>query len=259
MLRNITFLLIISFFLFCENSSLYQPIDPRFQDKIFTASKEKKLPYRFFIPEQEDSLSKFPLIIFLHGGSGYGVNNINQISGENWHGSHVWIQPEIQQKNPAFVIAPQLPFLHRWNIPLTDSLSIFSKMTFELIDSLTQSYPIDINKIYLTGQSLGGWGVWFLITKKPNLFAAAIPICGGGIPESAVNAKNVIIWAFHGKFDQEISVKRSREMVEAFKTVGANIKYTEYFLSGHSIWEKVYNDEEIINWLFNQSKTIKSY
>ncbi len=249
-LFNILLINVTTFFILCLISSCDDHlIDSRFHKKTFSDSTEKLLPYRFFIPDSIDYLAKYPLVIFLHGGTGAGTNNINQISGENWNGSHCWIQTKIQTNFPTFVLAPQLPNFQRWNSPLSDSLTIFTKMTLELIDSLIESYPIDRNRIYLTGQSLGGWGVWFLITKKPDLFAAAIPICGGGNPEDAINATDVSIWAFHGFFDEKVNVARSREMLSAFEDVGANIKYSEFICSGHEIWNDVYRDEEVINWL----------
>jgi len=245
------------FIFYCLFISCDSPkIDPRFKKENYIGNG-KTLPYRFFNPAITDTLSNYPLIIFLHGGSGAGTNNINQISGENWSGSHSWMQVEVQNKNPAFILVPQLPNFQRWNNPLSDSIPPLTQMTLDLIDSLIESNPIDVNRIYLTGQSLGGWGTWYLIGKKPELFAAAIPVCGGGNSESAVKAKDVAIWAFHGAFDQQISVEKTREMVNSFEKVGAKIKYSEYLLAGHSIWDDVYSDQDVIEWLFNQRKTIK--
>ncbi|KAA3610413.1 MAG: phospholipase [Calditrichaeota bacterium] len=246
---------VLGFLISCQN----QKIDHRFQNEFCINSTGKKLPYRIFIPEQQDSIQKYPLIIFLHGGTGAGTNNIDQISGKNRSGSHIWLEEEIQLKYPAFVLCPQLPPFQRWNDPLSDSLTVYTKMFFNLIDSLMITNPIDTNRIYLTGQSLGGWGVWYLIGKRPEIFAAAIPVCGGGNPETANAAKSVAIWAFHGAFDRDVSVEKSREMVEVFEETGSDIKYTEFFFGGHSIWDDVYSDQNVIDWLFKQSKNNKSF
>ncbi|MFQ5569653.1 MAG: prolyl oligopeptidase family serine peptidase [Rhodothermales bacterium] len=180
--------------------------------------------------------------MFLHGGRGAGTDNISHISGSNWSGSHVWIQDEMQAEHPAFVVAPQLSGWHRWDKPMTDELSPYGQLAVELIEHLQTIYPIDPDRVYLTGQSRGGWGVWDLIGKRSDLFAAAIPVCGGGDPTGVSSMRDIAVWVFHGARDHEVKVERSREMVEAFRSVGGDIKYSEYRFSGHAIWDRAYKE-----------------
>jgi predicted peptidase len=220
----------------------------------YTNPSGDTLLYRLFVPDVTDLDSPYPLIVFLHGGQGAGTDNVSQISGNNWVGSHVWLQGSNQRRHPAFVAAPQLPGLNRWDDVASDELSLYGKLAIELIEELVLSYPIDRERIYLTGQSRGGWGVWDLIAKRPDLFAAAIPICGGGDPESVVAMRSVSIWVFHGADDRQVKVSLSREMVEALRAVGANVKYSEYRFSGHAIWDQAYEDKGLIDWIFAQRK-----
>jgi predicted peptidase len=135
-----------------------------------------------------------------------------------------------------------------------DQLSLYSRAVVELLTELKNEFPIDESRVYLTGQSLGGWGTWDLIAKRPGLFAAAIPVCGGGDPSAIAGLQDVSIWAFHGGRDSQIPVERSREMVAALRELGVTVRYTEYKSLGHAIWDKAYAERDIIDWLFSQNK-----
>jgi len=228
--------------------------DERFLQKTYVSPSGITLFYRLFVPNMSDPDSHYPLVMFLHGGRGTGTDNVSHISRSNWSGSHVWIQLDSQTKHNAFVVAPQLPGLNRWDYVTSDELSIYGELAIELIEELQNTYPIDRDRIYLAGQSLGSWGVWDLIAKRPDLFAAAIPVCGGGNPRAVSSMRDVSIWVFHGARDREVSVERSREMVKALRAVGSNVKYTEYRFSGHSIWDRAYFEDGLIDWLFAQRK-----
>ena len=98
------------------------------------------------------------------------------------------------------MIAPQCPDADiGWNKQVSDNL-------MALIADLTDKLPIDTNRLYLTGSSMGGFGSWNLAAKYPQVFAAVVPLCGGGDPKKADILKTVNIWAFHG--DQDPMVPR---------------------------------------------------
>ncbi|MFN9041975.1 MAG: dienelactone hydrolase family protein, partial [Planctomyces sp.] len=100
----------------------------------------------------------------------------------------------------------------------------------------------DPQRIYVTGLSMGGFGTWELITRKPELFAAAAPICGGGDPAKAAACSSLPIWVFHGDRDTVVRPELSRNMVEALKKAGGMPKYTEYPGVGHDSWTATYAD-----------------
>jgi predicted peptidase len=125
---------------------------------------------------------------------------------------------------------------------------------FELIDHLQRTQPIDARRIYLTGLSMGAFGVWDAIQRRPELFAAAAPICGGGDPILAKQIQFVPLWVFHGDADTTVKVHRSREMVEAVKGVGTDVKYTEYKDVGHDSWTQTYKDPALYEWMFAQRR-----
>jgi len=231
-----------------------QEVNQDFIAKDFSDSSGIELPYRLFIPIDYNQSSLYPIVVYLHGSGGNGINNLKQISGGNTNGTHVWTTPENQSKHPAFVLAPQLPELYYWFETFTRNLSPGAQTTLNLLRDLIKEFNIDPNRIYLTGQSAGGYGVWDILLKQPDLFAAAIPLCGGGNPFEVKPFLDVPIWVFHGALDKAVPVRFSREMVAVLNKSGGNVKYTEYPDVGHAVWESAYLEPELIDWLFIQKR-----
>jgi predicted peptidase len=127
----------------------------------------------------------------------------------------------------------------------------------ELIQTLTREFSIDTLRLYLTGQSLGGEGVWDIIAKRPHVFAAAVPLCGRGSPTRVVAARSVAVWAFHGAKDDVIPVARSRELVAALKAAGGVVRYTEYPDVDHTVWNQAFGEPELPDWLFAQKRYLR--
>jgi len=125
-----------------------------------------------------------------------------------------------------------------------------------LIKSIMSEFSIDANRVYVTGQSMGGRGTWSMIALYPDVFAAAVPVCGVGDLESAPDiVKNKIaVWAFHGTDDPLVPVENSRKMVAALKEAGGRPKYTEYPGVKHNSWVNAYLDPELARWLFEQRR-----
>jgi predicted peptidase len=230
----------------------------RFAAAVFEDSAGHKLPYRLLAPAKSKAGAKYPLVIFLHGAGERGTDNKKQLV----HGMNDFAADEIMAKHPAFVVAPQCPEGKRWvevdwtldshQMPAQPSQPLSSM--FELVDTLIKTKPIDTKRIYITGLSMGGFGVWDAVQRRPELFAAAVPICGGGDPLLAKQIHFVPVWAFHGADDKTVKVSRSREMIEALRNVGEEPKYTEYKGVGHDSWTRTYKDPALYEWLFAQRK-----
>jgi predicted peptidase len=230
------------------------PASP-FQPRMFTGGGHL-MPYRLFVPKAAPSEEKLPLIVWLHGAGGVGTDNNSQISaGGNDLGSRLWIRPGLQQKHPAFVVAPQAPPDQSWGATSSAKVTTYGQLVINLIDALAREFPIDRDRIYLLGQSRGGIGVWDLITKRPDVFAAAVPVCAVGDPKRAGAAKDVKVWIFHGFKDIGMPVANARDMAAALKAAGGDVKYTEYADLSHDIWARVFADPELPEWLFAQRRS----
>lgn len=208
------------------------------------------MPYRFLLPENYDPGKTYPLILNLHGRAGIGDDNLSQM--RNW--TEVFADPAWRKKYPCIVVAPQswdswLVFNERfpelspaeiagfgtdWKARFdegryaTDTLSTGSlTMAFLLVDKISREYGVDTKRIYVMGHSMGGAGSWNAIWAAPQRFAAAIPSAGGLAPwKDKRRFKDVPIWAFHGDADPTVPFSFSREIFDAMKAAGGNMKFT---------------------------------
>jgi predicted peptidase len=126
-----------------------------------------------------------------------------------------------------------------------------------LVRDLFEEFSIDRDRVYITGQSMGGGGTWGMLAMYPEVFAAAMPICGMGDVEAAADIvkHGVAIWAFHGDIDQSVPVEASRQMVKALKAAGGQPRYTEYPGVKHDSWVDTYPDPDVRAWLFAQKRS----
>jgi predicted peptidase len=161
---------------------------------------------------------------------------------------------------PAIVIAPQCPAESSWGNYDYEKMSLKKSPTktmallIELIEEKIATMPVDTNRIYLTGLSMGGFGSFDLLARRPELFAAAVPVCGGGDIAQAEKFAHIPMWIFHGSNDGSVDAELSRQMVEALHQAGAKPGYTQYPEVGHFSWIAAYSDPMLMAWLFRQHK-----
>ena len=231
--------------------------DDSYEARIFE-SADGKLPYRILKPAAFDAAKKYPLVILLHGAGERGNDNKAQLK---WGGS-LFSDAKTQEKYPAFVLVPQCPTDRKWvEIDWSSPAPVApadpgttQKLLLSVIDVVQKEFPIDADRLYLTGLSMGGYGTWDLITRYPERWAAAAPICGGGDKTKAAAAKGIPTWAFHGSADNVVKPVRSQEMVVALKATGAPIAYTEYPGIAHDSWSSAFSEPNYIAWMFAQKR-----
>ena len=195
--------------------------------KVYRGSQGRTMPYRLYIPLNYDKEKKYPLVLYLHGGGGRGDDNRKQIEGGNAYIVDLLVSRSTQTKNPSIVVVPQAPD-EGWIGPDTITPTRYLSLVLHLIRDLDNSYSIDANRRYVLGQSMGGLGTFAILTMQPNMFAAAVPVCGGGDESRAAGIAHIPIWAFHGELDQAVPVERSRNMIAALTKAGGKPKYSEY-------------------------------
>lgn len=213
------------------------------------------LKYRKLISDY-DTVSKYPLVIFLHGSGERGDDNESQLK---W-GVQKLATDQIMKIHKPIIIAPQCPQKMRWGNYDSKDLSLLAQPTspmeslLELIDQMISTMPIDTNRIYITGLSMGGFGTFDILSRRPDLFAAAVPVCGGGDPASVKSFAHVPLWIAHGALDDVVPPEFALKMYKALIKAGAKPGFTIYPDTGHFSWLAAYSDEHIIDWLFKQSK-----
>ncbi len=205
--------------------------------------KTEKIGYQFFLPSDESAKSDagFPLLLFLHGIGERG-SDLNKL--KVYGPTAICANPEKAAKWPFILVAPQCPENHFWSA---------SQLRL-LVEQVCETYPVDKNRIYVTGLSMGGFGTWAILGSWPELVAAAAPICGGGDPKLAGKMKDVPVWAFHGDKDPLVPCKMSEAMIEALKKEGnEDARLTIYPGVGHDSWTRAYADPELYKWLLSKS------
>lgn len=218
-------------------------------DKLQYKTPDDTLLYRLLKPAVQNESERYPLVIFLHGSGERGNDNIVTLK----HIAPLFLTESNRSQFPCFVLVPQCPAHENWTYPdwYQEPKEPLSSVV-ALIDSLKSLPFIDSTRIYITGLSMGGYGTWYLLTKYPEKFAAAVPICGGGDTHQVEKFKHVPVWNFHGAKDNAVPVERSRSMIRALKDAGAAPKYTEYKKVGHESWVNAYAEPDLLPWLFSQ-------
>lgn len=200
----------------------------------------KRIQYVIKYPEYFSESEKYPLIVFLHGAGGRGTD-ISCVKNNPF-----FIETEKFKFN-AVVFAPQC-YADSW-------FDIFEQLGDFVDFAIAQPY-IDKDKVYLIGASMGGYATWQMAMTKPEVFAAVVPICGGGMYWNAARLKNMGVWAFHGSEDQVVFCEVSKKMIEAIHSAGGRrAKLTICDGVGHYSWRNAYNCRELFDWLFSQKRS----
>jgi predicted peptidase len=213
----------------------------RFVQRVHWDGNGRAWKYTLLVPAEYNSDRTYPLLVYLHGFGARGVDgNKPTTDGPG---------PFIQEREETFdmlALFPQSETGH-WEADTTDGQRVMN-----ILEEVTRDYAVDRQRIYLTGTSMGGFGVWNLAARYPRHWAAIVPICGGGDPVSAAVIKHLPCWCFHSACDNVIDVAQSRRMIEALRAAGANPRYTEYSDVGHSCWGQAYATPELWEWLRHQ-------
>ena len=220
------------------------------------------MPYRLFRP---DASGPLPLVLYLHGSGGMGDDNLRQIGLGNIFGARVWALPGNQKKFPCYIVAPQTDrgWVRYGAPPPGDSMATIvpglgdgARLALEIVDALCGEFPIDRRRIYVTGQSMGGGGVWHMTSQRKDFFAAAVPCCGSSTEDVAVDSAGTPLWNFHGDADHVVPVTVSGDRIAALVIAGKHPLHTEYHGVGHNVWEWAYTEPELVRWVFSKRRDV---
>ncbi len=194
--------------------------------------------YLLYLPRDYDPTQKWPLILSLHGASLRG-DDLERIKYQGLQrtiarGAHY----------PFIIVSPQCPTDLWWPPEMLDAL----------LNEIERVYPIDADRIYVTGLSMGGFGTWDLAIKYPHRFAAIAPMCGGGKPNKVSAISHLPVWVFHGDRDFIVPISRSQEMVNALKACDADVRFTVYRGVGHDCWLQAYDTPELYDWFLSHRR-----
>jgi len=239
-----------------------------------TVDKSTTLPYRMYVPENYDAEKEYALLLFMHGLGNRGDNNTSQIAQHNTLLKRIikgeFISDDNGEYNTAeefIIIAPQCAADSKWvdytgeniydrsyNLDETP-VAKYQAAVIELIDHIIENKSIDLSRIYATGLSMGGFGVWDIVMRNPKMFAAAIPMAGAADPTKANLINDIPIWTFQQALDPTVQPGGTYAMVEALVAEGADITLTNYFEPQHNAWAQGYAEPNMLQWLWSHKKT----
>jgi dienelactone hydrolase len=201
----------------------------------------RPINYLLYLPDgfREDTLKKWPLLLFLHG-SGESGDNLEKVKT---HGPPKLI--EQGKKYPFIVVSPQAMQANQgWS----------AADLYALLQDCKQKYRVDPDRIYLTGLSMGGFGAWKLALEHPEEFAAVVPICGGGDTADIWKLRNTAVWCFHGAKDNNVPLAADQAMINALHVYNPSAKLTVYPEAGHDSWTVTYNNDSLYQWLLSHKR-----
>lgn len=209
-------------------------------------SKEKpsyRMNYLLALPKDLSQEERLPLIVCLHGAGERGMDaQLLKV-----HGIPKYLDAGLPAR--AVVLAPQVPNTELiWNTVIHELM--------ELIRKVREAYPVDYDRVSVTGMSMGGYGTWELAMSYTGEFSAIAPICGGGTPFRAWRLKNLPIRTFHGGADDTVPLSATIEMVDAVKAQGGKPECVILHDVGHNSWDWAYEHTDLIQWLVSQKRRI---
>lgn len=202
------------------------------EEKIFDGMK-----YLISYPEGFQEDRKYPLVVFLHG-AGARSENTDRLR------EHVCIPYILKHQNTkGFILVAPLCNGVNWDEWMT--------ILVRFVDTLRELPYVDKARVHLTGNSMGGYGTWALATLRPDWFASAMPLCGGGSAGFAKKLVGLPIRAFHGLCDKTVDPFESLEMAKSVNLAGGHAELILFPDRGHRIWADVYDDEKNYDWLLS--------
>ena len=198
------------------------------------------LQYLIRYPQGFCKEEHYPVILFLHGAGSRGKDFTDLLENAFFE------EIDKQLSFPFVVIAP-LCSEDTW-------FDMFERLKALVLHIKTLSFT-DSTCLYVMGASMGGYATWQLAMSMPEHFAAAVPICGGGMYWNASRLRGLAIWAFHGAKDTVVRVEESQKMVARInEKAPGNAKLTIYPENGHNAWSDTYRNPEVFTWLLSHRK-----
>lgn len=200
---------------------------------------QRNIHYYWYEPENVQENTEYPLVLILHGSTGYA------------YAGKFLTQGDTAEHYPAFILVPMIPKLTNWGQPRTTIYPQILPYVVSLISDLKDEYPIDPSRIYVVGCSMGGHGVFGASEYYSDVFAAGVSISGGWDVKHADKMGKMPMLIMGGTHDTLVPIQRTREMATAMEEAGASIEYAEYEI-GHNCPSPVFYEDRVWEWLFAQ-------
>lgn len=214
----------------------------------FSAVDDTDQPYAVYLPPDFDASRAYPLVISLHGAGSNHRLNLRRVFGKsNAEGENdveaTRYFPEWEDVD-YIVAAPYARGTMGYQ-------GVAEKDVLDVLADVKRRFPIDEDRTYLTGLSMGGGGTLWIGLTRPDVWAAIAPVCPAPPPGTkalAPNALNVPVRIFQGGADPVVQPDSVRAWVSRFEELGTQVAYDEYEGVGHDSWVQAYEGGQVFDW-----------
>lgn len=222
-----------------------------------------EIPYVLYLPANYDEAKEYPVLLLLHGAGERGNDNELQL----FHAVDELYETRQALMDECIFLVPQCPLNELWvdwpwengnyaldEIPESKALSTVMK----ILDGVIKDYAADTNRVYIMGISMGGFGTWDALVRHEPIFAAGVPLCGGGDPSKVDILKEIPIWCVHGTVDSAVPFAGTEEMYNTIVAAGGErITFEPMEGMDHNIWDYATTNGALIDWLFAQNLELR--
>ena len=222
-----------------------------------------EIPYVLYLPADYDEAKDYPVLLLLHGAGERGNDNELQL----FHAVDELYETRPALMDDCIFLIPQCPEGELWvdwpwengnyaldDIPESKALSTVMK----ILDGVLNEYAADENRVYIMGISMGGFGTWDALVRHESVFAAGVPLCGGGDPTKAEILREIPIWCVHGTVDSAVPFAGTEEMYNTIAAAGGErITFEPMEGMDHNIWDYATTNGDLIDWLFAQNLELR--
>lgn len=204
-----------------------------------------------------DTTEPKPLLVILHGMGERGIDSTSALK----YLPKLMGTSKRRKDFPCYVFVPQCPPNETWSVISRTQVSAAPFGEFPeppmaaveqgILDILANE-NVDASRIYLCGLSMGGFGTWDLLSRRPEWFAAAGPICGGANKIHAPRYVGRSIWNWHGAADEVVSVALSDHILQAIRGLGGEPKESRLPSVKHNSWRNAHADGQLVDWMFTK-------
>ena len=199
----------------------------------------EKMQYHYFKPDGLEAGEKYPLLIYVHGAGGRG-HDLSIVTFP------YRLESYVKDHSMKMIIAAPLCEYDNW-------FSCFSEL-IAWVKYMSTSEQVDPDRVYVMGSSMGGFATWQLLECIPEVFAAAAPVCGGGMAWNAYRMKDIPIRAFHGALDTAVDPSESKKMVDMVNATGGHAELIMFPNASHNAWDPAIDQTDLMEWFLKQRR-----
>ncbi len=200
--------------------------------------------YVVYLPPGYSTEQRWPVVLFLHGAGERGR--------DGWNPTYFGIGPVLRHSPELYPCVVVFPQCETWDDPIFTSWSLQTaagQRALAILEEVEKTESIDPTRRSLTGWSMGAFGATALAAHNPSHWQSVLAVAGGYAETTFDTLQHANLWIIHGTKDSIVQVKQSQQLAAELATRNSSTRYDEVSSAGHEVWEQVYSDPHVAQWL----------